>query len=133
VASIRLVCGHRWSADGKELYYRNGDKMMAASMVIQPTFSSGRPRVLFEGSFQLVSAINDYDLTPDGREFLMLRDDSPFRGLAEYKVVLNWLQELKKLEAARSAPPSCGSATLSSHCAHSVAGGLEQLWRTSGG
>jgi len=92
-----------WSANPKELYYRNGDKMMVASVVTQPTFSSGRPRVLFEGSFQLGGAVNDYDLTPDGREFLMLRDDSPHRGLTEYKVVLNWFQELKKLEAARIA------------------------------
>jgi Tol biopolymer transport system component len=93
-----------WSANGKELYYRIGDKMMAASVVTQPTFSSGRPRVLFEGSLLLGGAVNGYDLTPDGREFLMLRDDSPHRGLTEYKVVLNWFQELKKLEAARIAP-----------------------------
>jgi endo-1,4-beta-mannosidase len=59
---------------------------------------------LFEGSFELGGAVNDYDLTPDGREFLMLRDDSPHRGLTEYKVVLNWFQELKKLEPARIAP-----------------------------
>jgi hypothetical protein len=93
-----------WSVNGKELYYRIGDKMMVASVVTQPIFSSGRPRVLFEGSFELGGAVNDYDLTPDGREFLMLRDDSPHRGLTEYKVVLNWFQELKKLEAARVAP-----------------------------
>jgi serine/threonine-protein kinase len=91
-----------WSANGKELYYRIGDKMMVSSVSAQPTFSSGRPRVLFEGSFLLGGAVNDYDLTPDGREFLMLRDDSPHRGLTEYKVVLNWFQELKELEAARS-------------------------------
>jgi hypothetical protein len=90
--------------NGKELYYRIGDKMMAASAVTQRIFSPGRPRVLFEASFQLGGAVNDYDLTLDGREFLMLRDDSPHRGLTEYKVVLNWFQELKKLEAARIAP-----------------------------
>jgi serine/threonine-protein kinase len=94
----------RWSANGKELYYRIGDKMVVASVVTQPTFSSSRSRVLFEGSFQLGGAVNDYDLTPDGREFLMLRDDSPHRGFTEYKVILNWFQELKKLEAARTSP-----------------------------
>jgi serine/threonine-protein kinase len=93
-----------WSANGKELYYRIGDKMMVSSVVTQPIFSCGRPRVLFEGSFLLGGAVNDYDLTPDGREFLMLRDDSPHRGLTEYKVIVNWFQELKKLEAARIAP-----------------------------
>jgi len=93
-----------WSVNGKELYYRNGGKMMVSSLVTQPIFSSGRPRLLFEGSFQLGGTVNDYDLTPDGREFLMLRDDSPHRGLTEYKVVVNWFQELKKLEAAHIAP-----------------------------
>ena len=83
-----------WSVNGKELFYRIGDKMMVSSVVTQPTFSSGRPRLLFEGSFLLGGAVNDYDLTPDGREFLMLRDDSPHRGLTEYKVVLSWFQEL---------------------------------------
>jgi len=93
-----------WSANGKELYYRIGDTMMVASVATQPTFSSGRPRVLFEGSFLPGGAVNDYDLTPDGAEFLMLRDDSAHRGLTEYKVILNWFQELKKLEAARTPP-----------------------------
>ena len=93
-----------WSANGKELYYRNGDKMMVSSVVTQPAFSSGKPRVLFEGSFIMGGTVNDYDLTPDGGQFLMLRDDSPHRGLTEYKVVVNWFQELKKLEAARIAP-----------------------------
>lgn len=93
-----------WSVDGKELYYRIGDKMMVAGIVTQPVFSSGRPRVLFEGSFQLGGAVNDYDLTPDGREFLMLRDDSSHRGLTEYKVVINWFEELKKLEALSTSP-----------------------------
>jgi len=84
-----------WSANGKELYYRNGDKMMVSSVVTQPAFSSGKPRVLFEGSFIMGGAVNDYDLTPDGGEFLMLRDDSPHRGLTEYKAVVNWFQEPK--------------------------------------
>ena len=63
-----------------------------------------------EGSFQLAGGINGYDLTPDGREFLILRNDSPHRGLTEYKVVLNWFQEPKSLEAASIAPRYCGSA-----------------------
>ena len=78
--------------------------MMVAGVVTQPIFSFGRPRVLFEGSFQLGGAVNDYDLTPEGREFLMLRDDSPHRGVSEYKVVLNWFLELKKLEVAHTPP-----------------------------
>ena len=93
-----------WSANGKELYYRIGDKMMVASVVTQPTFASARPRVLFEGSFQLGGAVDNYDLTPDGREFLMLRDASPQHGFSEYKVVLNWFEELRKIEAARTSP-----------------------------
>ena len=56
------------------------------------------------GPFVQGGAVNGYDLTPDGREFLMLRDDSPHRGLTEYKVVLNWFRELKGLQAARNAP-----------------------------
>ena len=39
----------RWSRNGRELFYRNGDKLMAVDVNTQPAFSAGSPRVLFQG------------------------------------------------------------------------------------
>ena len=38
-----------WNRSGRELFYRNGDKMMAVDIATQPDFAAGKPRMLFEG------------------------------------------------------------------------------------
>jgi serine/threonine-protein kinase len=86
-----------WSADGQELFYRNGDKMMVVAVETEPDFNAGRPRVLFEGSYAMGSGGGyNYDVTPDGRRFLMVRRQL---GPAprQINVVLNWAEELKRL------------------------------------
>ena len=86
-----------WSPDGKELFYRSRDQMMAVSIQTEPTFRAGRPEVLFEGSYrstQNPAGLQYYDLSPDGQRFLMIKkDDDP----AQINVVLNWFEELKRL------------------------------------
>jgi len=86
-----------WSPDGRELFYRTGDKMMVVSIETEPTFRAGRPDVLFEGSYRstpIPAGQQYYDITPDGQKFLMIkRDQAP----AQINVVLNWFEELKRL------------------------------------
>jgi Tol biopolymer transport system component len=57
----------RWSRDGRELFYRNGNKMMAVDVQSGSTFRAGTPRLLFEGDYV------SYDVSPDGRRFLMIK------------------------------------------------------------
>ena len=40
-----------WRRDGRELFYRNGDKMMAVEIASGATFVAAKPRVLFEGRY----------------------------------------------------------------------------------
>ena len=40
-----------WSRDGRELFYLNGDRMMAVEITTAPTFRAGTPRLLFEGRY----------------------------------------------------------------------------------
>ena len=42
-----------WSADGRELFYRADDKMMAVDVVLSPAISFGKAHVLFEGSYHV--------------------------------------------------------------------------------
>ncbi len=42
---------HRRGRNGKELFYRNDDKMMAVGIESEPGFSPGIPALLFEGRY----------------------------------------------------------------------------------
>src|SRR5262249_55160119 len=48
-----------WARNGRELFYRNADQMMAVEVTSDPTFSASKPRVLFEAKTE------GYDVTPD--------------------------------------------------------------------
>jgi serine/threonine-protein kinase len=88
-----------WSPDGSELLYRTGDKMMVVSVRTEPTFRESRPRVLFEGSYVSHSApigMQYYDISPDGKRFLMLKETEE-QAQNQIQVVLNWSEELKRL------------------------------------
>jgi len=70
----------------------------SGSLVYVPTFSYGRPEVLFEGDYDTHRARN-YDVAADGR-FLMVKDGTPpDRASAREHLVLvqNWIEELKRL------------------------------------
>jgi serine/threonine-protein kinase len=85
-----------WSPTGREIFYRSveGRRMMAVDVRTEPSFAVGTPRVLFEGRLEPFggSYWSNYDVSPDGREFLMLEAvGSPTPRL---NVVLNWIGRL---------------------------------------
>jgi Tol biopolymer transport system component len=89
-----------WNPNGRELFYRSADKMMAAVITTQPSFSAGKPKVLFSGPYQPspnpVPSAN-YDVSPDGQRFLMLKPGgSAVAAPTQINVVLNWFEELKQ-------------------------------------
>lgn len=86
-----------WNRNGRELFYRSGGKMMAVDVATQPSFTAGKPRVLFEGPYlptPLTSA--NYDVSPDGQRFLMLKPNESTEAPTQISVVLNWFEELKQ-------------------------------------
>jgi dipeptidyl aminopeptidase/acylaminoacyl peptidase len=87
-----------WNRNGRELFYRNGDKMMAVDIATQPSFAAGKPRMLFEGPYLPTAAtIQNYDVSPDGQRFLMLKpSESAESSPKQINVVLNWFEELKQ-------------------------------------
>ena len=86
-----------WARSGRELFYRNGDKMMAAAVEIKPGFSAAKPRLLFEGHYEtsIYTFHPNYDVTPDGQRFLMIRGTEQ-KSATQINVVLNWSDELKQ-------------------------------------
>jgi serine/threonine-protein kinase len=86
-----------WNPKGRELFYRIGNKMMAVDVTTQPVFSAGKPRVLFEGAFvPTPRSLSNYDVSPDGQRFLMLKAPEQAQAPAQINVVLNWFEELKR-------------------------------------
>ena len=86
----------QWSADGRELFYRLGDKMMVVGVQSEPAFSSGRPQLVFEGPYLTdLFATSNYDISPDGQRFLMIKEEEGQQD--QINVVLNWTEELKRL------------------------------------
>jgi Tol biopolymer transport system component len=91
-----------WSPDGRELFYRNGDSVMAVPVKMHPTFSLDMPKLLFQGSyfpcsFHLVGyELNPWDISPDGKRFLMIKESASAAGAQRINIVLNWFEELKQ-------------------------------------
>lgn len=94
-----------WNPNGRELFYRSGNKMMAVEIITQPSFSVGKPELLFEGQYMpTASTIPNYDVSPDGQRFLMLKPDaqSSFSAPTKIVVVQNWFEELKRRVPSRT-------------------------------
>jgi hypothetical protein len=76
-----------------------GDKMMAVDITPGSSFKAGTPRLLFEGKFETRPggmAEPDYDISPDGQHFLMIKASAQVEAEAQLHVVLNWFTELKQ-------------------------------------
>jgi serine/threonine protein kinase/Tol biopolymer transport system component len=84
----------RWNPAGKELFYRNGNRMMVVDVSTAPDLPA--PRVLFEQRYAFGSAqpVANYDVSADGQRFVMVRDDSASGRL---NLVVNWFEELKRV------------------------------------
>lgn len=92
----------RWSSTGREMFYRNGQSMMAVTLDpsgTEPAF--GKPLALFADEYDFGQGISiaNYDVTGDGR-FIMLRRGTHGSNL---RVVFNWTEELKQILAAGGA------------------------------
>jgi Tol biopolymer transport system component len=91
----------RWSHDGRELFYVSLDgHMMAVPVLTTPDFQPGRPSVLFSAPIAALvgppTNVTRYDVTPDGKKFLINAVPSRATGAEiPITVVLNWPQLLK--------------------------------------
>jgi serine/threonine-protein kinase len=87
-----------WNPTGRELFYRDGSKMMSVEVSTQSGLTTGKPRMLFEGPYQPSPATTpNYAVSPDGQRFLMLKFvGTPEEAPMQINVVLNWFEELKR-------------------------------------
>jgi len=92
----------RWGGDGKELFFVGAEgKMMAVAVKAtagpRPSFKAGVPEVLFQTKLtRTVSPVFEYDVTADGKRFLLDNVASGLMSAPPLTVEVNWDAELKK-------------------------------------
>jgi hypothetical protein len=77
--------GPIWAADGRELFYRNGDALLAVAIETKPALKAGSPRVLFEGPYLLSG--QDFDVSPSGDRFYLIQEGP---APTEIRVIQDW-------------------------------------------
>ena len=82
----------RWSADGRRLFYREGDAMMTVEISTTPTLRVGTPQRMFTAPDRL----GEYDVTADGG-FLGIQRTDPIEASTQIHVVVNWFEELRRM------------------------------------
>lgn len=81
-----------WRRDGKELFFgRPVDTIMAVDIRAGASFDAGTPRELFK----LSAIIGNFDVTPDGQQFLLSELPPSFTN-PPVTVVVNWPALLKR-------------------------------------
>src|SRR5262245_32206513 len=91
-----------WSRDGRELFYVSPDGAMMVSRVeAGRTWVAATPVQLFRGDYLIASAVRTFDIAPDGKRFLMIKNvETPNAPPASIVVVEHWFEELKRLVPA---------------------------------
>jgi Tol biopolymer transport system component len=64
-----------WSPDGRRIYYVNGARFEEATLTLVPDFAVTR-RALFEHKALMEAWWRNWDLSPDGRHFLVVRAET---------------------------------------------------------
>jgi serine/threonine-protein kinase len=95
---VSVASGTRpvWSRDGKQLYYWEGNRLMAATISRDPMSRVVSREALFQGNYG-----TEFDVAPDGMQFLMIEPESAGPRIV---VIPNWLTELRQVTSTGRAP-----------------------------
>jgi serine/threonine-protein kinase len=83
-----------WNPNGREVFYRDGNKMMAVDVTAEADgLKLSPPHTLFDHRYAFGAGITiaNYDVSRDGQRFLMVKDEA---GAGRLNVVLNAFSDL---------------------------------------
>ena len=90
-----------WGPDGKELFYAQSQgTLMVVPVDTEPTFNRGNASLVFEGPYRGTASpanARAFDISPDGQQFLMIKENRDLFELSQIIIVQNWNEELKRL------------------------------------
>ena len=95
-----------WARNGRELFYMKLDGTLVVVPVERSDSGSlvvGAPKPLFQGPYYALQAGRSYDIAPDGKRFVMIKEAAPSKASApvQLTVVQTWTEELKRLVPTR--------------------------------
>jgi len=79
-----------WQSDGRRLFFLSAEKLMSVDVEFSHGLHAGAPRAVFPQGVDY----DDYDLLPDGKSFLVLKQVKEAPGSLD--VIVNWTALLKK-------------------------------------
>ena len=84
-----------WNRDGRRIFYRSGQRMMAVDLASADEPRPSPPRVLFEGQYKFGPNLSlpHFSLGPDGKSLLLVREEPGARSLT---LITNWLDRAGK-------------------------------------
>ena len=82
-----------WGAEGREIYYRSGPRLMAARVDKTAGVKVMATRIVLDPF--LPPLYDDYDIHPDGRTLVMVRPANQTQG-REVMTVVGWVNELSQ-------------------------------------
>ena len=85
-----------WSRDERELFFLDGQQVMAVTIAATPTFLASVPEKLFEFPIFQFAGERTYDVASDGR-FVMIEAEAREVASREIYLATNWAEELKRL------------------------------------
>ena len=96
-------CEPVWGRDGRTIYFRSGDAIMAVEMPHGPGGSPGVPRLLFKNRYLVTGWEQhvNFDVTAGGERFVMVERGGPGTEPLAAHIVLNWTSELQRRVPSR--------------------------------
>ena len=85
-----------WARSGRELYYLEGDTMMAVAVDPRNSFDFQPPERLFERSFLQGTQPPSHDVAADGRFLMIVPVGNDNLTTRRVVVVQNWIEEVKE-------------------------------------
>lgn len=81
-----------WARSGKELFYRQRDTIMAVDIATAPAFAPSKPSRLFQIPDEPFDHywLPNYDVAPDGQQFLTVKSRDAATDATRIHVVLDW-------------------------------------------
>ena len=97
--STRGGLAPRWRGDGKELFFVQGDMLVAVPVITSPDLTFGEPEELFEspGLAYVGNNVIPYDVYPDGERFVHWEPVEDMQR-ASIRIVQNWYEEFRERE-----------------------------------
>jgi eukaryotic-like serine/threonine-protein kinase len=86
-----------WSRKGHELFFRRGEVIMAVELASAGTrLVAGTAKQVVSGRYAAGAVRSGFDVSADGRTFLMAKLLQPRDNLSQFNLVLNWFEAIKQ-------------------------------------